>query len=253
MKRIILLLMFAFMLSGVSAQSTYYRADKKVKPHYVRQKTKKNLKPKSETTSKQSVFLPANRSKKGLEKLQKRYDTPLVTKYSVCEDFYNVGKRYNNISFIDLNYACSTDPQHSFGVTLGHVEQIGFYISAMTGIRYVALNTDVECDQSGYVGDEMQYYSGTTATSRYSIICGAMLRLSDPLAFKIGVGYGERALAWETGDGRWIRNTYYSYSGFEINAGMQFFFNMFNMSFDVITNGQSMAEFKIGLGININR
>ena len=123
----------------------------------------------------------------------------------------------------------------------------------MTGFNYTALNTGVECDKDGLIGDEMQYYSGQISNSRYSIIGGAMIRLFEPLALKVGGGYGARALAWETGDGRWIRNSYYSYSGFELNAGLQFFMDAFNMSFDFISNSLTTAEFKIGLGININR
>ena len=122
----------------------------------------------------------------------------------------------------------------------------------MTGLKYSALNADVECDQTGFVDGEMQYYSGRTTNSRYSVICGLMFRLAEPVALKFGAGYGARAMAWETEDGLWIRNSYYSGSGVELNAGLQVFINKFNLSFDFVSKSLKTAEFKIGLGININ-
>ena len=161
--------------------------------------------------------------------------------------------RYGRITFFDLNYAYSTDSHNSFGVTFGQVWRFGYYVNAMTGLRYLALNADVECDRDGYIDDVVQYYSGRTTNSRYSVICGLIFRVAKPVALKVGAGYGGRALAWETGDNLWIRNAYYSNEGFEYNAGLQIFINKFNLSFDFIGSNYETTEFKIGLGININK
>ena len=241
MKKLLLLLIFAFSVSYAAVAQTKQPLKRYNGPKYIKVENTK-------------VLLPSYRSNKHLEYLKNRYKTPYVNTSSIsCEYLYGSGNNYSNIFFFDVNYAFSTDPQSSLGVTFGQVKNIGYYISVMTGFNYTALNTGVECDKDGLIGDEMQYYSGQISNSRYSIIGGAMIRLFEPLALKVGGGYGARALAWGTGDGRWIRNSYYSYSGFELNAGLQFFMDAFNMSFDFISNSLTTAEFKIGLGININR
>ena len=248
MKRILLLLMCLFTLSCVSAQTVDGNKKKKSDSF-------KTIK----TKSGKSV-LPSYRSKKHLNFLKNKYETPKVSNsYASCENTSYSKKRrgsrnqYNKITFFDLNYSYSTDPQHSLGATFGQVSRFGYYISAMTGLRYSALNADIECDQTGFVDGKMQYYSGRTSNSRYSVICGLMLRIAEPVALKLGAGYGARAMAWETEDGLWIRNSHYSGSGLELNTGLQVFIDKFNMSFDFISNSLKTAEFKIGLGININK
>lgn len=248
MKRIVLLLMCIFTLSCVQIQAQTTGGNKN--------KGFKTIK----TNAGKSV-LPSYRSKKHLNLLKDRYNTPTMSNsYASCENISDSKRKrsggsssqYSKITFFDLNYAYSTDPQHSFGATFGQVRRFGYYISAMTGLKYSALNADVECDQTGFVDGEMQYYSGRTTNSRYSVICGLMFRLAEPVALKFGAGYGARAMAWETEDGLWIRNSYYSGSGVELNAGLQVFINKFNLSLDFVSKSLKTAEFKIGLGININ-
>ena len=110
-------------------------------------------------------------------------------------------------TFADINIAYSLHPQYSLGMTVGRVKRFGYYISAMSWCRFAALTTDTECDTSGFIDGEMQYFSGRSSNARLSLICGFMFRLSEQLALKTGIGYGTRALAWETGDGGWIRNS----------------------------------------------
>lgn len=156
-------------------------------------------------------------------------------------------------SFADINVAYSLHPQYSIGITIGRVKRFGYYVSAMSWCRVVALSTDMECDSNGFIDGEMQYFSGKSSNARLSLICGIMFRLSEQLALKTGIGYGTRALAWETGDGRWIRNDSYGYEGFELNAGLQFFIDNINISFDCVSNSLKTLEFKIGFGINKNK
>lgn len=249
MKRIILLLMCVFTLSCVSAQ------------------TQKNNKKRNmngdfrviETWVGESV-LPSFRSEKHLDHIKKRDVKPYqIDKSSLSRSVKRYKRktrervRYDRITFFDLNYAYSLNYQHSFGLTFGQVRRFGYYVNAMTGFKYLALNADVECDKNGYVDGEMQYYSGRTSNSRYSVICGLMFRVAKPIALKVGAGYGGRALAWETGDNLWFRNSYYSNDGFEYNAGLQIFMDKINISFDYIGNSYKIAEIRIGLGININK
>ena len=154
-----------------------------------------------------------------------------------------------NTSFATLNYAFSTAPQHSFGLTFGMVKKFGWYVSAMTGLGFDALSTVATCDEFGNVDGEMQVYSGNTATSRLSFVAGAMYRPINIIAIKIGAGYGMRTLAWETADGSYVKNEAYSMSGLDLNAGVQFFLNKLSLSIDYVTTNAKYSEVKIGVGL----
>ena len=239
MKRIILLLMCIFAVFSVSAQTPGGKKDKGYK---------------TVNTWAGKSALPSYRSEKHLKSLKENIQKPFRSKSTStckCISKSRVPRKIDKITFLDLNYALSLDSHHSIGLTFGQVKRIGYYVSATTSLSYKALTTDIECDKIGFVNGEMQYYSGETRGSRYSVIAGAMLRLSAPLALKVGVGYGGRALAWGTADGGWIRNSYYTNNKLELSAGMQLLLNDFNMSLDVVGNRDNLVEFKIGIGLNI--
>lgn len=205
-------------------------------------------------TKKLESVIPSDRSKKYLRSLQEKYYTPyVVSSYLAC-DGKDIGKRskkrYEGITFADVNYAFSIAPQHSLGFTIGHVNNIGFYVSAMTGFSFIGFNTDMDCDEMGMIDGEMQLYTGNESRSRLSLIGGLMFRISDPIALKIGAGYGTRILAWETGDGKWFRNTGYSSTGYDLNVGANVFLEKINFSLDMVTTNLNTLEIKIGLGVN---
>lgn len=159
-------------------------------------------------------------------------------------------KRLYRITFLDVNFAYSIAPQTSVGLTFGQVKKVGWYVSVMSGLGFNALGTSMECDKHGYVKYQLPFYSGETSRSRLSAIGGFMFRPSRALAFKVGAGYGTRILAWETVDGEWIKNSYYSTSGIDLDAGMEFFLGGINMSLDVISTNFKTCEIKVGFGIN---
>ena len=152
-------------------------------------------------------------------------------------------------TFVMLNYGFSIAPQHSLGLTFGMVRKFGWYVSAMTGLSFDALNTVATCDELGNVDGEMQIYSGNTSNSRLSFIAGAMFRPVNVLALKLGAGYGTRSLAWETTDGNYIKNQAYSVSGVDLNAGVQIFLNKFCLSIDFVTTNAKYSEVKVGVGV----
>lgn len=194
------------------------------------------------------VVIPSERNKKHLNFLKDKYDVPSVSNMYDCSSMH--GKSFDNM-FVGFNYAYMSDPQHSFGLTIGQVERVGWFFSAMTGLGNQAFRAEIECDEHGFVDNEMQYYSGNVSNSRYSFIGGVMIRVAEPFALKLGAGYGVKELAWETDDGQWIRNTYYSYKGIEFDAGFQIIMKYVNFSIDIITNEFNALEFKLGVGVNI--
>ena len=155
-------------------------------------------------------------------------------------------------TFLTLDYAYSVAPQHSFGLTFGNVRKYGWYVSAASGLAFDAMSSKLTCDEFGYVDDEMQFYSGEISSSRISIIAGAMYKPVKFMAIKLGTGYGTRSLAWETTDGKWIRNAAYSVNGPDLNAGLQIFINKLSLSLDFVTTKMEYAEIKIGVGVCFN-
>lgn len=196
------------------------------------------------------VVIPSERNKKHLNFLKDKYDVPSVSNMYDCSSMH--GKSFDNM-FVGFNYAYMSDPQHSFGLTIGQVERVGWFFSAMTGLGNQAFRAEIECDERGFVDNEMQYYSGNVSNSRYSFIGGVMIRVAEPFALKLGAGYGAEALAWETYNGKWIRNSYYSHKGIEFDVGLQVLIKSVNLSFDVISNSFNTLELKLGLGVNIHK
>ena len=72
-------------------------------------------------TKKLESVIPSDRSKKYLRSLQEKYYTPsVVSSYLACDGKDNgkrSKKRYEGITFADVNYAFSIAPQHSLGFT----------------------------------------------------------------------------------------------------------------------------------------
>lgn len=152
-------------------------------------------------------------------------------------------------SFAMLNYAYSFAPQSSVGLTYGQVAKFGWYVSAMSGFAFNALSAEMECDETGSVDGNMPFYSGEMTSSRLSLTAGVMYRVAEPLALKLGAGYGMNVLAWETTDGQYVKNNGYTVNGVDIDAGVQLLLGKITASVDFVTTNAQYSEIKIGIGI----
>ncbi|MBR3915350.1 MAG: PEGA domain-containing protein [Bacteroidales bacterium] len=157
-------------------------------------------------------------------------------------------------SFLTLNAAYSLAPQMSFGFTYGQVKKLGWYVSAMSNFNFDAMGCEYECDMNGKIDGDIAFYTGETAGTRISVGGGVLYSISKPIYLKAGLGYGLRYIAWQGTDGSWVKNTYYSNKGVELDAGLMLSLGKINASFDGLVNmggenGPSL-EFKLGLGLN---
>lgn len=91
-------------------------------------------------------------------------------------------------------------------------------------------------------------YSGATTTDRLSIIAGGMIRVSEPLCLRAGLGYGVRNLCWADTDGNWYKNKANSVQGVDVSAGLQLHLNGFVVSLEAVTTNFQTLEGKLGLG-----
>lgn len=74
------------------------------------------------------------------------------------------------------------------------------------------------------------------------------MRVASPLCIKVGIGYGNRTLRWETVEGKWYRNTAFSQQGIDLSAGAQLHWRGFAASLEAVTTQFQNIELKIGIG-----
>lgn len=156
-------------------------------------------------------------------------------------------KYYPKETFILANAAYSFAPQLSFGLTFGQVKKFGYYVSVMTGTGF-KMKGDFECDENGYVGKTMPFYSGKTSTTRLALTAGGVAHVANPLYLYLGVGYGFRGVFWETTDEQWAKNKDLSVTGVNAELGLMGNIKGFVISAGVSTVNFKYVEAKIGLG-----
>lgn len=160
------------------------------------------------------------------------------------------GKRQQ--TFLTVNGAMSNMMQPSFGFSAGQVKSLGWFVSVMTNGVFSGFSPDGDCDADGFTSSYLMMYSGEVSKTRLSVICGAMMRVTGNLCARVGVGYGNRTLLWETVDGTWMRNTAYSVSGIDLSAGLQFNLGKLVLSAEAVTTQFQTIEGKVGVGFAIN-
>ncbi len=155
--------------------------------------------------------------------------------------------------FVLANAAYALAPQTSFGLTVGSVKALGWYLSFGTNFSdIVAPNT---CDGEGVIeGMTEEYsYSGNKATERIGGSVGLIVKLLDPLDIYLGGGYGYRGVFWELNDvenGAWVYNTDDSYRGYSLDAGVIIHGGPMVFSLGIQSINTKYLEAKIGVGIS---
>ena len=155
-----------------------------------------------------------------------------------------------SVTFINANVAYSVAPQLSYGFTIGRMKKVGWYLSAMSNFNFDAMGASLECDEIGRIDGEAAYYTGETTTTRLSVVGGMAFKVAKPLCLKVGLGYGIRQLAWHDNKDHWVKNTGYSTSGLDYNAGVMLMLGGFNISADVVTTDFNYMELKLGIGFS---
>lgn len=140
--------------------------------------------------------------------------------------------------------------QTSFGVMAGIVAKHGAYIRFRSD--FGSTSADLECDDTGALtsgGTGTPYYvEGSSAKSRFSITGGYLYRFMKPLYGYVGVGYGQRTLAWETVEGEWVKNIDHSASGLAAEIGAIGNYKNFALSLGVQTINFKYMELSVGIG-----
>ena len=136
---------------------------------------------------------------------------------------------------------------------VGSVNKYGWFVSLMSNFNFSEFNSDFECGNDFTVDGIYPVYSGKESYTALSIMGGFIYRLSDPLALRLGVGYGVRNTVYETADNQTVKNKDISASGLDASLGLQFKFGNFVGSLDCGTTNFKIFEAKIGLGIGFGK
>ena len=150
--------------------------------------------------------------------------------------------------FVTLNASVNKYGDFAYGLTLGKINKFGWFASVMTNFNFTGFNTDFECDADLLVNGYYPVYTGKEAYTSFSIVGGMMMRIVKPLSAKIGVGYGNRTISYETLEDKWVKNSSVSVQGIDVQLGLQYNLKGFIISADCVATNFKAFEAKIGLG-----
>lgn len=152
-------------------------------------------------------------------------------------------------SFITLNVALDSYTKPSFGLTVGSVKKYGWYVNAMSNFNFKGISADHECGDDFTVDGDYPVYTGVESYSSVSATAGFVYRISEPIALRVGVGYGMKSLCYEMVDGKNVKNTAISVSGINASAGAVLKLNSFVLSLDCVSTNFKCYEANLGFGI----
>ena len=153
----------------------------------------------------------------------------------------------NGITFVTANASVSNYGTPSFGVTLGKVKKVGWFVSATTNFNFQKAELVTE---NGLIdGNFPGYQQGSRRNSRLSLLGGVVVKLYGPLCFRAGAGYGSNTTLWTTLGGQTVKFSTDSFSGIEATLGMQLNIKGLTVSLDMLTTNFKTLEAKIGVGV----
>ena len=157
--------------------------------------------------------------------------------------------------------AFSGNTSAPFGLSIGQIGKIGWYITARTNQNF-NLSSSYECNNeqiTNYSAETYYSFDGESKIVRFSLTAGLTYQAGKNVYFYAGGGYGTKDLLWhineydydddsKTGDD-YAKNTNYSYSGIETEAGI--IINTGSFFFSAGASSQSFkrldGNFSIGL------
>lgn len=155
----------------------------------------------------------------------------------------------DSYSFLTLNVSYNSYGKLAYGLTLGSMKKMGWFVSALSNFNFKALSTDYECGNDFLVDGVYPFYTGKEVYSSLSITGGVMFKLVDELALRVGAGYGMRNTAYEMTDGKYVKNTDISATGVEAVVGAQYKLGKLIVSLDMVTTNFKIFEAKLGIGM----
>ena len=158
-------------------------------------------------------------------------------------------------TFATLNGSYGTSGIPMVGFTVGQYDKFGWFVTLMTGLDFDYMGYQVvdHCKRDGYIGDILPFYNPVSKISAVSGMVGGLMRLSDAIYVKAGVGYGMRSVAWQLWEGDYVTNDGFSAHGVDVSAGFLFDLNRFVLTLDGVTTNFHIFEGRLGLGFRFTK
>lgn len=147
------------------------------------------------------------------------------------------------VNFLTLNWAYASSPQHSYGLTIGAFDRVGWFASLMA-------SRDFKLYSAFGKNEGLVILTGENASTRLSAVGGLIFKIGSRVCGRVGAGFGMRTKCWEATDGNWYKYAPDSNVGADIMAGLQLNLNHMTLSVDIVTTNFKTAEVKLGLGVN---
>lgn len=160
-------------------------------------------------------------------------------------------------TFITLNGSYGSSGIPMVGFTVGQYDKFGWFVTLMTGLdfEYTGYQVVDHCRKDGYIGDILPFYSpeNNSKISAVSGTIGGIMRLTDAIYAKAGVGYGMRSVAWQLWEGDYVTNDGFSAHGVDVSAGFLFDLSRFVITLDGVSTNFNVFEARLGLGFRFTK
>ena len=144
-------------------------------------------------------------------------------------------------TFFTANVAYSPMPQWSYGFKVGQVKIVGWYLSALSTFDFNGMYRPFE---------EGQMYSltGFDHSIRLSCQVGLVIRTCNPLSLMFGVGYGYRAISYNTTNNECYSLPKLTVQGVDAAFGLLFDIKKVAFSAEVVSTNFKTIEARVGIG-----
>lgn len=158
-------------------------------------------------------------------------------------------------TFFTINGSYDSSGIPMAGFTVGQYNKFGWFVTLMTGLNFEYTGYQVvdHCRRDGYIGDILPFYNPESKVSAVSGMVGGLMRLTDAIYAKAGVGYGMRSVAWQLWEGDYVTNDGFSAHGVDVGAGLLFDFKPFVLTLDGVTTNFHVFEARLGLGVRFGK
>lgn len=145
-------------------------------------------------------------------------------------------------TFFTLNMAYSPLPQWSWGVKVGGVKKVGWFVNLMTNFNFKGWGN--------YLYEGRVFNIIDSKTIRFSAQAGLVYRPCKPVSLLFGLGYGYRTLTYNAYyyQDDWLCYPNRTFEGVDVSLGLMFHIKGFALSAEAVTTNFQTIETRIGVG-----
>ena len=178
----------------------------------------------------------------GMQSKEQRVEPDMVIRMSKSNWWNEKPDKYRWFLGVQVGVPTVNDIKPAFGLMLGKVKQIGWYVKGM----YSQKPDSEGVIPNGY--DSSAYWiTGNLKQSYWSVTGGVIGRLWSPVHVYAGAGYVQRTVAWETFGGEYMEYEPDSYDGLALECGLMLKIKKVFVNIGTVYNSENfVGNFGIG-------